>query len=155
MIQGDENKNSGIQSSESQKTEHSPLPWSVVDRRRAPLPNIIITSADETHVAEAKGVHTRDPMLRFRWKPEEANAADARATANAEFIVRACNAHDALVAGLTAIAEKLEKQKESGTWRSLGEGWRSLDGHWVRELALAARAALTSVNAPATKGITK
>lgn len=104
MNQGNEAKNSIPQQLEIGKTDtdrepqeaFTPGPWEIVDRRKAPLPNVIIVGADGSTVACVEGVHMRDPMLRSsrsddrgRWTPEDAEAADSRALRNAHLIVAA------------------------------------------------------------------
>jgi hypothetical protein len=44
--------------------------------------------------------------------------------------------------GLTAIRNSLHRQRESGTWRSLGECWQAMDGYKVKLLADIADAVL-------------
>lgn len=86
------------------KTEQgfTPGPWTVEDRRRAPLPNIAVVGADGTLVAEAEGVHMRDRLV-HGWTHQEADAADARAMANARLMAAAPALYDAAKVALGII----------------------------------------------------
>lgn len=73
--------------------EHSPLPWTV---RRSSVPPS--TDIQEVFDAERRDVRVMGFGL----------TGGARAAANAELIVRAVNAHDALVAALKSARGQLE-----------------------------------------------
>lgn len=113
---GNEAKNLGIPSTNEARSgageldaapSFTPGPWETVDRRSAPLRNILIVGADGSHVAQAEGVPTLD--RRFRWDSAETTAADARALANAYLIAAAPALYAAALAALPTILTYIEE----------------------------------------------
>jgi hypothetical protein len=68
---------------------HTPGPWKVEDRRKAPIKNIRIVGNGGHEVAEVSDVHQRDHLSPRKWSDEEANAIDAEGLANAQLIAAA------------------------------------------------------------------
>ena len=67
---------------------HTPGPWIVEDRRRAPLPNIRVVSA-LGEIAQVSDVHMRDDLSPMKWTHEQADEVDAKGLANAKLIAAA------------------------------------------------------------------
>jgi hypothetical protein len=91
---------------------HTPGPWSVEDRRAASLKNVRIVSG-QVPIAEVSHVHQRDYLGTFDGDHASADQLDAIGLANAAFIVRACNAHEDLLAACEAALERIQSFAET------------------------------------------
>lgn len=69
-------------------SKHTPGPWTVEDRRHAPLKNIRVVSSND-EVCEVSSVHQRDYQGGFRGDHKAADAIDAVGIANARLIAAA------------------------------------------------------------------
>ncbi len=87
---------------------HTPLPWEIIPRIDPRVATAIaIGSADRK---------TNICVLTDRYKGQDSSKCRSsvpEADANAEFIVRACNSHDDLLAALEAAKVKLEEVYEA------------------------------------------
>jgi hypothetical protein len=86
---------------------HTPIPWTVDDRRNAPLKNIRVTAGGH-EVCQLSDVHQRDYYGSFTGDHKAADAVDAVGLANANLIVRAVNCHDELLAVIGDLTERLD-----------------------------------------------
>ncbi len=82
----------------TQKTQHTPGPWRV---ERSPLPSL------PSHVGISGGDHIWLAAVVARLNGQKYPEGEA----NAAFIVRACNNHEALVAALRSCSEALDEAK--------------------------------------------
>lgn len=85
-------------------SEHTPGPWIVRDRRRAPLPNIQILSG-ATEIARVSHVHMRDDLSPRKWTHEEADSLDSIGLANALLIAAAPELLEAAIKAAAFIKE--------------------------------------------------
>lgn len=97
-------------------TQHTPTPWKVCD----------IAVNDQWHVGSTIGA--ADPADGRRVC--DVSRIPANYQANAAFIVRACNAHDALVAALkesqaALVAWKHSYEAQSGTLAYIDAQWKA------------------------------
>lgn len=85
---------------------HTPTPWKIIGREvmedGSVYPEHIIGGFHEFQICLMESISTAALSAE---NPDKYPALDAACRANAEFIVRAVNAHDDLVAALEAIAE--------------------------------------------------
>lgn len=95
--------------------EHTPTPWSISGRKMKPSSEpygIIITGERSDGFQSSVAFCARHPGI-------DTSAAEA----NAAFIIKAVNNHDALVRALTVAAERLEARGHNMGAR---EAWRML-----------------------------
>lgn len=103
-------------------TAHTPTPW-------AP-------SADDAFHDPADIMDQKGELLASTYPMGSGDDRDDIAAANVLFIIRAVNAHDALVAALTAVLPYAEDHQDAGP---IHEGWKSPE---LEQLCKTARAAL-------------
>lgn len=101
---------------------HSPLPW-----KHYAEDNIICPSNGTGRILE--------------WTPRSANVSVAERDANADFIVKAVNAHDSLLASLKALYGVLDAFGDMPDGLIAPSAWK---GYQAEEKLEAARAALAS-----------
>ena len=83
-------------------TQHTPVPWSIKCQEDLdPEGNGYIWAIKGKRLSEEKN-------LNGGWKHYVQNPAVANSEANAEFIIRACNSHDALLEALEAVVNDIE-----------------------------------------------
>ena len=85
--------------------EHSPTPWKAVRAEDTFSYTFLIqqdTSGRGPYICTS--IAERRPLSHYGSDPDTERASLALCKANAEFIVRACNAHDELVAAVRAVA---------------------------------------------------
>jgi hypothetical protein len=106
------------------KSQHTPTPWKYeyIDRNRA----IISAPKGANHVYCLFGEFVGPPDFEKETQAIACKISAEEAAANATFIVRACNAHDALVEALEALADEAFRNMAGGKGHLIDNAYAAL-----------------------------